>query len=174
MPMCSRSSLMLVLGSLTSVSSNQISPPVASSRRLTQRSSVDLPEPEGPRIDNDLALHDVDVHVLEDLEVTEALAQISDANDGLGHCYRPPSLSLGSGPEQTDRSRQRLLGSFPRFGRPPSRYLPALGDREMALQLPDVVDERDRDEQVVDRRPRRTASGCPYATRWSSRGTSAR
>ena len=50
MPMFSRILLMLVLGSVISVSSKKILPPVGSSSRLMQRSIVDLPEPDGPRM----------------------------------------------------------------------------------------------------------------------------
>ena len=50
MPICSRTLLTSTLGSVMSLPSKMIEPPVGSSRRFRQRSIVDLPEPDGPRM----------------------------------------------------------------------------------------------------------------------------
>ena len=48
MPMRRRMALMSVDGAMMSTPSMRIEPPLGSSRRLQQRSSVLLPEPDGP------------------------------------------------------------------------------------------------------------------------------
>ena len=50
MPTMARTLLMSVFLPVISVSSKNTRPLVGVSRRFTQRSSVDLPEPEGPRM----------------------------------------------------------------------------------------------------------------------------
>ena len=109
MPTFSRTLLMSVLGSLTWMSSKKILPPVGSSSRLTQRSSVDLPEPDGPEDDDDLALRDVHVHVLEHLEVAEGLAPGSRC--GRSACPRARWSLRSTLRDSGGRSRRCLLPS---------------------------------------------------------------
>ena len=56
----------------------RISPESGTSSMLMQRSIVDLPEPEAPRIEIDVAFLRAQRYALEHFEVSEALAQIVD------------------------------------------------------------------------------------------------
>jgi len=94
---------------------------------------------------NDLALHDVDVHVLEDLEVTEALAQVLDTNDRLSHLYCPPLSSgvcvlgaLGTADGSTDMATtfSSVARSFPRLGRPACSTWPPSEMASLRSSLP--------------------------------------
>ena len=67
-------------GSVISMPSTKILPDVGSSSRLTQRSSVDLPEPDGPIDAHHLAVVDVEVDALEHLVGAEGLVEVRDVD----------------------------------------------------------------------------------------------
>ena len=64
--------------SLTTLPPMAISPPVMSSRPAIIRSSVDLPQPEGPTKTTNSPSLDVEVGAMDDLEDAEALDDIAE------------------------------------------------------------------------------------------------
>ena len=60
--------------SLTTSPPMRISPPVISSSPAIMRSSVDLPQPEGPTSTRERAVGDVDVDAVQDRRLAEVLA----------------------------------------------------------------------------------------------------
>jgi hypothetical protein len=61
-----------------------ISPSWCASSRLTQRISVDLPEPDGPADDDALALHDLEVDVAQHVEIRVPLVHPDNLDRHLG------------------------------------------------------------------------------------------
>ena len=57
-----------------------ISPPVMFSSPAIMRSSVDLPQPEGPTSIDELAVRDVDRHPVQHLRGAERLADVADVD----------------------------------------------------------------------------------------------
>ena len=84
-------------GSVSSTPSTTTVPAVGSSSRLTQRSSVDLPDPDGPMTQTTSPRVDRQVDAAQHLEVAEGLVQAADL-DGrvVGHVVltAPPASAL--------------------------------------------------------------------------------
>ena len=75
MPIFWRTRLMSTSGRVMSVPSTTTEPAVGSSSRLQQRSSVDLPEPEGPMMKTSSPSRDGKVDPLQHLEGAEGFMQ---------------------------------------------------------------------------------------------------
>ena len=78
MPMRRRTASMSQSGSVMSMPSTRTTPDVGSSRRFTHRSSVDLPDPDGPMMHTTSPSAHREVDALQHLQVAERLAQLGD------------------------------------------------------------------------------------------------
>ena len=67
-------------------------PCVGSSRMLMQRSSVDLPEPDGPMNTTTSLRHDLVVYPLEDVEIAEPFVDPLEAHRRAASFRRPPLI----------------------------------------------------------------------------------
>ena len=70
---------------VTSLPPMTMLPEVGSSKPATMRSTVVLPQPEGPRKETNSPRADIEVEVLHDRVVGEGFADVLDAEEGLGH-----------------------------------------------------------------------------------------
>ena len=66
---------------VTSTPSISIVPRVGVSKPAIILSSVDLPQPDPPSIENKLACADIEVHVIDSDEVAKCLADSTDSNE---------------------------------------------------------------------------------------------
>ena len=71
MPIRRRMALMLVEGAMMSVPSTWIEPADASSKRLQQRSSVLLPDPDGPMTNTSSCGRNCEIDAAQHLDVAE-------------------------------------------------------------------------------------------------------
>ena len=62
-------------------------PAVGSSKPATMRSTVVLPQPDGPRKETNSPGADIEVEVLHDGGGAEGLADVLDAEEGVGHVF---------------------------------------------------------------------------------------
>ena len=62
-----------------------------SSSPAIMRSSVDLPQPEGPTNDDELAIGDVEVDALDDLHGAETLANVLESTLAMEHVSMVPT-----------------------------------------------------------------------------------
>ena len=108
-----------------------------------------------PQDHDDLALLDLQVDALENLERAEGLPQVLDADDRLRpsatstRVRRRTACSSGSAVRRDavlPRRQLRLLAGVSEAACPPS------ATASLLLEAADPVDERDRDDQVVDGR----------------------
>ena len=105
MPILRRMALMSVARAIRSTPSTMIAPPVGSSSRLQQRSSVLLPEPDGPMMKTSSCARNAEVDAPQHLRRAEAL-QLQAAQD---RCVQDRH-ALADAVSVTARSRSVALG----------------------------------------------------------------
>ena len=67
-----------------------MSPLVGVSNRFTQRSSVDLPEPDAPMMEITSPFFDIKVDIAQDFVRAKGLAQVPDLKNIVCHISDPP------------------------------------------------------------------------------------